>query len=105
MTTQSELPLLAEVVTLYNSNARDIPAMLRKLADQIEQARDDPDTESATCAVCVVWNSETGRFATYGWGDTNLDSSIAFLRVAEDELVRVRKINGSLWPVPVGGVK
>jgi len=27
---------VAEVVTLYDSNARDVPATLRKIADQIE---------------------------------------------------------------------
>lgn len=94
---------LSEVKTLYTSNARQIPAMLRKLAEDIESP--PPDTDPVDCAVCVIWNRETGRFNTYGWGDTTLDMSIVFLDVAHDELVRIRKRSGALWPIPHGGVK
>lgn len=94
---------LREVATLYKSNARDIPAMLRKLADDLEQP--PKDTDRVDCAVCVIWNMESGRFNTYGWGDTTLDTSIVFLAVAHDELLQVRKRNGPLWKIPHGGVK
>lgn len=99
----SDRPALAEVKTLYSSNARDIPAMLRKLADDLENQPEG--TDPVDCAACVIWNKESGRFNTYGWGDTTLDMSIVFLSVAHDELLRVRKLNGPLWLISHGGVK
>lgn len=99
----TDKPALAEVKTLYQSNARDIPAMLRMLAGNIESP--PADTDPVDCAVCVVFNRETGRYNIYGWGDTTLDLSLVFLDLAHDELRRVRRLNGALWPIPTGGVK
>lgn len=94
--------MVTEVKTLYKSNARDIPAMLRKLAQDIESPPAGAITPNA--AVCVIFDTVTGQYNTYGWGDTTLDLSIVFLSIARNALLRIRD-GGILWPIPHGGVK
>lgn len=52
---------LAEVSTLYESNANDIPAMLRKLAAEIEVGERGEIVE----AVCIIQGPQVDVF---GWG-------------------------------------
>ena len=100
------MPHLAEVKTLFTSNARQIPVMFRKLADEIENPTDHglPAEGSPTCAVVVVFDPVTGRHNTYGWGDTDIGKSIQYLGVALRVLTKLSD-GGSLWPIPRGGVK
>lgn len=58
--------MVAEVTTLYESNARDIPAMLRMAADRIEAG----GTE--TKCIIAVELKEDGEIELYGWGATDL---------------------------------
>ncbi len=52
---------LAEVTTLFESTANDIPAMLRKLAGDIEAGTYGDIVE----AVCVL---QGPKVETFGWG-------------------------------------
>ena len=56
-------PKLAEVKTLFKANSTDIPAMLRRLADEIQSGNHGEIDRVA----CVVEN-EDGSPAVFGWG-------------------------------------
>lgn len=91
---------LAEVKTLYESNARQIPEMLRKLAAEIENppvAGVKPDQ-----VVCIVRDSRTGMQSAYGWGDTDLQTSMMMLTVQQKRFANIAD-QGNLWDVPHGG--
>lgn len=60
---------LAEVHTLYETNARSIPDMLRQAADGIENEADG--SYSPTTAMVAVQVAENGSINIYGWGETN----------------------------------
>jgi hypothetical protein len=61
--------MIAEVATLYETNARSIPDMLRQAAESIEaEASEDC---SPTVAMVAVQISENGQVQVYGWGDTD----------------------------------
>lgn len=100
-------PTLSVISTLYKSNAREIPAMLRKLADDIENPpqSDDPKQKSSNVnqAVCVIRDAATGQMNFYGWGDINIDNSISMLTIAKNEIAALA-FKGRLWPIPQGGV-
>lgn len=72
----------AEVVTLYDANMRDIPAMLRRLADQIEGGEVD-----ARQAACVVETKH--EVVVYGWGDSTILGSIGLLTIGAQRLSEV----------------
>lgn len=59
---------IAEVITLYDSNANDVVAMLRKRADIIEAQTDEDDRSVAVIAVEVT---ESGDIQVFGWGQTD----------------------------------
>lgn len=59
---------LAEVVTLYDSNASQIPAMLRKRADAIDA---ETEKDDRTVAMIAVEVTESGDVQLFGWGDTD----------------------------------
>ena len=59
---------LAEVVSLFPENAREVPAMLRNAADAIETEAEDDDR---TVAVIAVQVTESGAVEVYGWGETD----------------------------------
>lgn len=91
---------LAEVKFLYKSNARQIPEMLRKLADEIENPPvpgSKPDQ-----VVCIVRDSSTGFQNAYGWGDTSLETSMMMLTVQQKRFANIADA-GNLWDVPHGG--
>lgn len=78
--------MLAEVTTLYRSDERDVPAMLRKLADEIESSPTNASVP-VTAAWCLVYNSASGAFDLYsgafsgGIGTHTIDEPIAILSV------------------------
>lgn len=80
---------LAEVVTIYDSNYREIPAMLRKAADSIETEMDDPEV-SPTRAIVAVQIAECGKIEIYGWGKTDVMDSMAHLQLAAARLMSDR---------------
>jgi|DEB19_MinimDraft_3_1074340.scaffolds.fasta_scaffold278122_2 hypothetical protein len=61
--------MIAEVATLYETNARSIPDMLRQAADSIEEEASEDC--SPTVAMVAVQISESGQVHVYGWGDTD----------------------------------
>lgn len=91
---------LAEVKILYESNARQIPEMMRKLADEIES----PPVEGAKPdqVLCIVRDSKTGMQNAYAWGDTNIETSIMMLSIQQKRLSNIADA-GNLWDVPHGG--
>lgn len=74
--------MLAEVTTLYETNARSIPDMLRQCADTLEN---DPDA-SATAMVAVQLD-ENGNVQVYGWGDTNTIHAAGLLHMGLQKVV------------------
>ena len=74
---------LAEVITLYETNANHIPDMLRKRAEAIEVETDEDDRTVAMIAVAV---SESGDIEVYGFGDTNDFHCLGVLSMASARL-------------------
>lgn len=70
---------LAEVVTLYQSNARDIPAMLRRLADEVEKGVMGAHGDITEVAV-VTWGD---RLCVFGFGDTGANGIHLMLGAAQ----------------------
>ena len=70
---------LAEVHTIYETNARSIPDMLRQSADSIEtEAAEGHDPTKAMVAVRIT---EGGQVDIYGWGETDIMHSLALLQL------------------------
>ncbi len=91
---------LAEVKTLYESNARQIPEMMRRLAGEIENppvAGAKPDQ-----VLCIVRDSRTGMQNAYAWGDTNIETSMMMLTIQQKRLASIADA-GDLWVIPHGG--
>jgi hypothetical protein len=76
---------LAEVTTLFETNARDIPSMLRQAADGIET--EAQEGFSPPVAIVAVQISASGHTKIYGWGDTNDMHSIALLERGKHALL------------------
>lgn len=74
---------LAEVVPLYETNLRDIPAMMRKVADEIERG----DYGDVADAVFVLFGSEEGLHV-FGWGAQDDASSHLLLTAGALRLAR-----------------
>lgn len=91
---------LKVVTTLFQSNARQIPVMMRKLADEVE----NPPVKGVTInqALMLIRDSVTGQLNIYGWGDINIDNSISMLTQAQQQLGFIA-FRGSLWNIPTGG--
>lgn len=60
------------VVTLYEVNIQNIPAMMRKLADAIEEGKYG---DVGQCAVCILGDS----FETFGWGQESEPATTAIM--------------------------
>lgn len=80
--------MLAEVVTLYDKNASDVPAMLRNSADSIEN---ETEADDRTVAMIAVQVTESGAIEVYGWGATDSLKAIGALhlgiaKIAEQQL-------------------
>lgn len=74
---------LAEVVTLYDTNANDIPAMLRKCADQIEAGEyGEPE-----CMAATLYTDEGS--VVFGWGASSDEHRcISLFQIGSAQLVR-----------------
>jgi hypothetical protein len=68
-------PHLAEVMTLYETNASDIAAMLRQCADSI-------DAGANPKSIIGVVTESDGSISLYGWGATDSMDTLATLQLA-----------------------
>ncbi len=75
-------PALAEVVTIYESNASDVAAMLRMAADNIEKG--DPAVRS----MHAVAELEDGGIQIFGWGKTDTPRTLAMFQLGIAQLTR-----------------
>lgn len=75
--------MVAEVITLYDSNANHIPAMLRKRAEMIEA---ETEADDRTVAMIAVTVTESGDLEVYGWGDTDDFHCLGVLAMASARL-------------------
>lgn len=78
--------MIAEVHTLYDTNARSIPDMLRQAADSIETEVEQGF--NPTKAMIAVQVSESGAIQIYGWGDTDDLHAIGALQMGIHRLSR-----------------
>ena len=74
---------IAEVVTLYDTNANHIPDMLRKRAEAIEA---ETQADDRTVAMIAVEVTASGDIEIYGWGDTNDFHCLGVLAMASARL-------------------
>lgn len=74
---------LALVETIYDKNASDVPAMLRKSADSIEAETENDDR---TRAMMGVQLTHGGVIAIYGWGAIDRFTAIGVLQAAITKL-------------------
>lgn len=77
---------LAEVHTLYETNCRSIPDMLRQSADSIETEREEG--YSPTVAMFAIQLTENGGIQIYGWGDCDNMQALAILERGKAELMK-----------------
>jgi len=75
--------MIAEVVTLYGTNASHITDMLRKRADAIEA---ETDADDKTVALIAIEVTQSGDLEIYGWGDTNDFHCLGVLAMASARL-------------------
>ena len=80
----TDTPRLAEVHTLYGTNARSIPDMLREAADTI-----DADPTDAPVAMVAVFVDTEGTIGTYGWGDVCDLRAIGLLERGKHEILSI----------------
>ncbi len=72
---------LAEVHTLYETNASDIAAMLRECADSI-------DAGAKPKSILAVATEGDGSLTIYGWGAIDSLEAIATLQLASAKMTR-----------------
>lgn len=75
---------LAEVHTIYETNARSIPDMLRHSADSIES--EGPEGYARTVAMIAVQLSEDGDIQVYGWGQTTTIHALGVLTAGAQKI-------------------
>lgn len=78
---------LAEVHTLYESNCRQIPEMLRQAADSIET--EEAEGFSRTVAMGAVQITENGDVQIYGWGETDAYKMLGMLERGKLALLKM----------------
>lgn len=76
---------LAVVETIFPENARQIPAMLRQAADNIEIETED---DARTVAMVVVQLHEGGDLQVYGWGAIDDHSALGMLVRGQAKIMR-----------------
>lgn len=76
---------LAEVHTLYETNCRSIPDMLRQSADNIET--EAAEGYSPTVAMFAIQLAENGKVQIYGWGDCDAMKALAMIERGKDALL------------------
>lgn len=79
---------LAEVHTLYETNYRSIPDMLRQAADSIET--ETAEGFSPTKAMVAVQITENGDVQIYGWGETDDVHALGVLQLGMHQLIAER---------------
>jgi len=75
---------LAEVHTIYETNARSIPDMLRQSANSIES--EVPEGFSRTTAMIAVQLTENGDIQVYGWGQTTTIHALGVLHAGAQKI-------------------
>ena len=78
-------PRLAEVHTLYEANALDIPAMARLLANNVDAGKFGNVRSAA-----VVLEREDGVPEVFSWGDSGLLRTIGLLHLGIHKLTTMR---------------
>lgn len=74
---------IAEVITLYDANANDVVAMLRKRADIIEA---QTDTDDRTVAMIAIEVTESSDIQVFGWGQTDDFHALGVMAMASARL-------------------
>lgn len=74
---------IAEVITLYDTNANHITDMLRKRAEAIDAETDEDDK---TVAVIAIEVTESGDLEIYGFGKTDDFHCLGVLAMASARL-------------------
>lgn len=74
---------MSNVVTLYDTNFRDIPSMLRKLADDIDSL-----TYGSAENAAIVLNTDTGVMV-FGFGEYSDLETVGALTVGTNVLSRI----------------
>lgn len=75
-----------KVVSLYEENMRDIPAMLRRLADNIEKGEGD---YADVAGIVSVMRHSDYSVNVFGHGEENYDVSIVALELGKLHLLRM----------------
>lgn len=75
--------MVASVSTIYETNYRHIPDMVRDFAKTVEE-----DTENPTEVVAAVRLQEDGTLLVYGWGHYNDHTIIALLEQAKYHILK-----------------
>jgi hypothetical protein len=92
----ADVAKLAEVKTIYSTNARQIPEMLTKLGAEISSGQISAKIDQC---VCLARDSSTGKFKVYAWGDIGIDQSISLLAQGHRRLSSIAD-NGDAWVSP-----
>ncbi len=83
---------LAEVHTIYETNARSIPDMLRQSADSLDTEVDEGFAR--TTAMIAVQLTEGGGIKVYGWGDTDNIHALGLLHLGLQEIGSIQLDSG-----------
>jgi len=76
-----------ELVQLYENNFRDVPAMLRRFADDIEAGKHGEVSRVAT--VMVTDSNGVERVEVFGWGKTEYWDTLGILGAGVHKLHRM----------------
>ena len=79
-------PDFPKVVSIYEENIRDIPAMLRRLADNIEKG--EGKYEDVAGVVTVMRHSDYS-VEVFGHGEENYDVSVVALELGKLHLLKM----------------
>lgn len=77
--------MTADIITLYQDNCADIPAMLKKAADNIEAETSDHDR---TVSMVCLQVHESGDIQIFGWGAIHTRDCIALLEIGKHQLIQ-----------------
>lgn len=75
--------MVAEVVTLYETNANHITDMMRQCADRIEA---ETDADDRTVAMIAIRVTESDDIELFGWGQTDDFHCLGVLSMASARL-------------------
>lgn len=75
--------MVAEVTTLYETNARDIVRQLRECADNLEKSAE----VHRGAVFCLA--GPGGTVSVYAWGDLDTYSALGVLECAKEQIHRV----------------